>query len=304
MKKILLFALLLIPVPVFAIYMQPSLICANDQSSTSSCQPSTYVISDGYDWYRSNYEQYMNNGIVKLSFIYDMSNLNDDYVSFVMSYPASLENVVVTLDNAICDIKTGNVVSSEPITTNKQTVYGFVCPITKKSEVYLNVNVGKRLSTAYNVLISANNKTFKDKESAGIVAAIDAQTAQQNAQNQVINNTNTGNNASDFSNVVNNNTLPNNSHAFDILGGLQGLINGLQPSGSCSRLSVPIPFTQQTLVLPCMTTDVYSVHFPEIVVIWQLLVRGIAYYYILVNILRLVKETIDPFNFKLEVMDL
>lgn len=137
-----------------------------------------------------------------------------------------------------------------------------------------------------------------------VTNAINQQTQQQQQQNQVINNTNTGTNASDFSNVVNNNTLPNNSHAFDILGGLQSLINGLQPSGSCSRITVPIPFTNQTLILPCMTTDVYSVHFPEIVVIWQLLVRGIGYYYILVNILRLVKETIDPFNFKLEVMDL
>ena len=169
-------------------------------------------------------------------------------------------------------------------------------------------------SDLYN-LISANDTTINNHltdiynainglNMSDVTNAINQQTQQQAQQNQVINNTNTGNNATDFSNSVNGNTLPNNSHAFDILSGLQSLINGLQPSGSCSRISVPIPFTNQTLILPCMTTDVYSVHFPEIVVIWQLIVRGIAYYYILVNILRLVKETIDPFNFKLEVMDL
>lgn len=127
---------------------------------------------------------------------------------------------------------------------------------------------------------------------------------QNEQQNQIINNTDTSSNSSDFDNTINNFDVPNTSHGFDILGSLQSFISGINVSGSCSRISVPIPFTNQNLVLPCMTTDVYSVHFPEIVVIWQLLVRGIGYYYILVNILRLIKETIDPFNFKLEVMDL
>lgn len=128
--------------------------------------------------------------------------------------------------------------------------------------------------------------------------------ANQTEQNQIINNTDTSSNSTDFNNTVNSATLPNNSHGFDILGSLQDLINGINVSGSCRRISVPIPFVNKTLTLPCMTTDVYSVHFPEIVVIWQLIVRGLGYYYILVNILKLIKETIDPFNFKLEVLDL
>lgn len=152
------------------------------------------------------------------------------------------------------------------------------------------------LTNIYNILSSQGQQ--------GVINAINNQTQQQQQQNQIVNNTDSSGNASDFNSVVNNATLPNSSHGFDILGSLQIFISGINVSGSCNRISVPIPFTNQTLTLPCMTTDVYSVHFPEIVVIWQLIVRGLGYYYILVNILKLIKETIDPFNFKLEVMDL
>lgn len=149
-----------------------------------------------------------------------------------------------------------------------------------------------------------NSPTDATSQLNNIQQSITAQSQQQQQQHDDIVDDDTSGNASGFSSDINNFNIPNESHAFDILGNLNSFIGNIQVSGSCSRISVPIPFTDKSFTLPCMTTDVYSVHFREIVIIWQLICRGVGYYYILVNVLKLVKETLDPFNFKLEVLDL
>ena len=175
----------------------------------------------------------------------------------------------------------------------------FVCPYEKGKRI-INVSF-KVANMSYGVNMSARvGITYFYANlinSQSIINSIDNQT-------DIISNDDTSGNASGFSSDINNFNIPNDSHAFDILGSLNNFIGNIQVSGACSRISVPIPFTDKNFVLPCMTTDVYSVHFREIVVIWQLICRGVGYYYILVNVLKLVKETLDPFNFKLEVLDL
>lgn len=104
--------------------------------------------------------------------------------------------------------------------------------------------------------------------------------------------------------ITGNTQLPNNSGLFDVLSSLSSFVGNLSASGSCSPISIPIPFTTQNLRLPCMTTEVYAPNFPELLAIWQLIVRGLVYYYIIVNMLKLLKDTIDPFSMKLEVLDL
>ena len=300
MKKFLLFVLLLIPVPVFAIFYSPPVknvyySTANGGLTSVSAQ-STSLGGTPYWRVTSNASLY------RWVINFDFTGINQDYITFNFKSYNTMPQGYLSIEGLTCEAVPNTVPSQ--VSYIQLVSYGFVCPNPHQSDVWVSYEVGDQGTATYDLWWPKSIAAYDDANTAQIITSINNQTNQQDAQNQIINNTNTGNNASDFSNVVNNNTLPNNSHAFDILGGLQSFINGLQPSGSCSRISVPIPFTNQTLILPCMTTDVYSVHFPEIVVIWQLLVRGIAYYYILVNILRLVKETIDPFNFKLEVMDL
>ena len=125
---------------------------------------------------------------------------------------------------------------------------------------------------------------------------------QQNFE-QIMNNDSSSFN-SGIENIAGNTNVPNNSGLFDILSTLSSFTSNLSASGACSRITIPIPFTNQNVVLPCMTTEIYSVQFPELLVIWQLIVRGVVYYYIIVNFLKLLKETIDPFSMKLEVLDL
>ena len=131
---------------------------------------------------------------------------------------------------------------------------------------------------------------------------LEMQQQQQQHQEIMENNPNSFNNG--IESIASNTSLPNNSGLFDVLSSLSSFVGNLSASGSCTAISVPIPFTNQNLRLPCMTTEVYYPNFPEILAIWQLIVRGIVYYYIIVNMLKLLKDTIDPFSMKLEVLDL
>ena len=337
MKKLFLFFLLLIPVPVFAVdqpYFNVTSATANSGSASVSVLNGTYpnnkemridfsflTFTDSYlkevrvkmannNLYNCNLgsvpvDLMKDTGRSRWAYIFTATcpiNYNSNISEVVFDYFSTGSTDIILPHNlSVYSLNSSSGGSSADYTNQLQTIINNLnTNNTWNNYLYDQLNnnfptIITKLETIHQDLLNSNTN---------VVNAINAQTQQQQQQNQIINNTDTSNNSTDFSNVINNNTLPNNSHAFDILGGLQGLINGLQPSGSCTRVSVPIPFTNQTLVLPCMTTDVYSVHFPELVVIWQLIVRGIGYYYILVNILRLVKETIDPFNFKLEVMDL
>ena len=192
-----------------------------------------------------------------------------------------------------------------------ETIGGVSNCMVKKNSTITNLEI--KFANYYDELIYGvdlndikvfNSPTDSTSQLNNIQQSIDIQSQQQQQQHQQIVDDDTSGNANNFNSDISNFNVPNDSHALDILGTLQSFVGNIQVSGACSRISVPIPFTDKNFVLPCMTTDVYSVHFREIVVIWQLICRGVGYYYILVNVLKLVKETLDPFNFKLEVLDL
>jgi len=72
---------------------------------------------------------------------------------------------------------------------------------------------------------------------------------------------------------------------------------------SCVSLNIPIPFTNSTIPLPCMT-QVYQTYIPTIFVIWQVVSFGIIAYFICIDIVHLVKGFKDPDSDKVEVLDL
>lgn len=133
---------------------------------------------------------------------------------------------------------------------------------------------------------------------------INNQTSQQAQQHQEIMNHSSSGFSDGMNSMVNGFAVPNNSGLFDIITALQQFTQHLNSNGVCASVVVPIPFTNQSVRIPCMTTEVYRVHFAGILTIYQTIIRGIVYYYIIVNLLKLLKDTIDPFNMKLEVLDL
>ena len=74
-------------------------------------------------------------------------------------------------------------------------------------------------------------------------------------------------------------------------------------SNTCSPLSVPLPFVNQNLSLPCMS-EIYSQYFGAFFSIYQAVTTGLIGYWVAVRIFGLVKGFKDPEDDKIEVMDL
>jgi hypothetical protein len=72
---------------------------------------------------------------------------------------------------------------------------------------------------------------------------------------------------------------------------------------SCQPLSLPIPFTNKNIFLPCFST-VYSTYVNELLIIWHTVLYGIVVYAIAVDIFKTVKNTLDSDKNNLEVLDL
>lgn len=74
-------------------------------------------------------------------------------------------------------------------------------------------------------------------------------------------------------------------------------------NSSCSSLSIPLPFVNKNIILPCMTS-IYTNYFGAFFQLYQLITTGIISYYIIVRIFNLVKDFKNPEHDEIEVVDL
>lgn len=81
-----------------------------------------------------------------------------------------------------------------------------------------------------------------------------------------------------------------------------GLISSLS-SSSCSSLSLPLPYVNANLSLPCMTT-IYQNTFGSFFTLYQTVTFGIIAYWVIVKIFNLVKDAKNPDHDEIEVIDL
>ena len=81
-----------------------------------------------------------------------------------------------------------------------------------------------------------------------------------------------------------------------------GLIASLS-SSSCSSLSLPLPYVNANLSLPCMTT-IYQSTFGSFFTLYQTVTFGIIAYWVIVKIFNLVKDAKNPDHDEIEVIDL
>lgn len=81
-----------------------------------------------------------------------------------------------------------------------------------------------------------------------------------------------------------------------------GLIASLS-SSSCSSLSLPLPYVNANLSLPCMTT-IYQNTFGSFFTLYQTVTFGIIAYWVIVKIFNLVKDAKNPDHDEIEVIDL
>lgn len=74
-------------------------------------------------------------------------------------------------------------------------------------------------------------------------------------------------------------------------------------SGVCTPLTLPLPFVDTNVTLPCMT-ELYREHFPTFLDVYQLITTGLIAYGVCLNIFKKTKDFKNPENDKIEVMDL
>lgn len=117
----------------------------------------------------------------------------------------------------------------------------------------------------------------------------------------------------DLNDSINNSNIDDKTGFFtdfeDNTHGLSGIItlplSTIQSltNTSCVSLSIPIPFTNSNVSLPCMT-EVYQTYIPSVYNIWQVVSFGIISYFICLDIFKMVKGFKDPNEDKVEVLDL
>lgn len=137
------------------------------------------------------------------------------------------------------------------------------------------------------------------------IASVNAKIQQTNqAVNQVndsINNSDTSGANSDASGFFDN--FQSNDHGLTgIITTPLNLINSIT-SSSCTPLTIPLPFVNQNLTLPCMST-IYSQYFGTFYTIYQTVTFGIVAYWVCVRIFYKVQDFKNPSNSEVEVLEL
>lgn len=74
-------------------------------------------------------------------------------------------------------------------------------------------------------------------------------------------------------------------------------------STTCSSLGLPLPYVDETLNLPCLSS-IYEEHFGVFLDIYQTITFGIVAYWVCVRIFNLVKDFKNPEHDEIEVLDL
>lgn len=72
---------------------------------------------------------------------------------------------------------------------------------------------------------------------------------------------------------------------------------------TCNTLSLPMPFINRNLPLPCMHSY-YTTYMGQLYTIWQTVINGIVSYWVIVGMLKIIKDAKDPKKDQIEVLNL
>ena len=79
-------------------------------------------------------------------------------------------------------------------------------------------------------------------------------------------------------------------------------IQGLSTQ-TCSPITLPLPFVDQNLVLPCIK-PIFQEHFSPLLTVYQLITFGLISYFIVINIFKTVRGFKNPDSNNVEVLEL
>ena len=192
--------------------------------------------------------------------------------------------------------------STEIKKNNNSVIYKCNVPNTRTSLKGLNVHIADT-STGSNILDTAVTVGVGDT----FDFEISSNKTNEDIKNSVndikdsINNDNVDGSINTASNLFNNYSETD----FGLSGVITAPLNLIRSltSKTCSQLVLPIPFTDKSLTLPCLSS-IYREHFNGILSIYQIVLFAIVGYRVCISIFFMVKGFKDPNKDEIEVMDL
>ena len=185
----------------------------------------------------------------------------------------------------------------EAVTGLRGNFDGVKTSISDASTKAHNDSVNEQAAMNKNTKAVNDASTKAHNDSVNEQAAMNKNTQAVNDQTNTIKDSNVDVDGSFFSG------FDNNTH------GLTGIVTaplqliGSITSSKCTPLGLPIPFVNQTVELPCMST-IYTKYFGEFFSLYQTITFGMISYWVCVNIMFMVKGFKDPDSDRIEVLDL
>ncbi len=331
MKKPLLiifftFLFLFIPKDTFAksLSMRPTWYqYYNNNSMVSDGAPA------GWTLYGNNYDTFSvgssNQSVSKINWIYTnkwTQELNKGYdVSFKIYQPnIAVSNLngfnagkpLVSLENKSCFVDYTS--SSSTGSATYGATFNVYCPNVTFSSTTFHVYVDSAPNNSSQTLfgvrygISQTWDISLTNDNSNIQSSIDKNTQEQEETNEKLDDIKDSITDSDTSSSSSTaggffEGFEDNEYGLsDIITMPLEFIKGLSDS-SCYSLELPLPFVEQNVQIPCMTT-IYQNYFGTFLTLYQTITTGFISYWVCVNIYGLVKGFKDPDSDKVEVMDL
>lgn len=223
------------------------------------------------------------------TYTYSVTGLKKYRLRFVVAYEDGTYGQLVALDPSF---------TKATFTLEKRVkwfdtyMFNFGPGETVKEEIYLQLEKGS-VANKFEIFgqLVCYNRTDETNDK------IDQTNQQLGDLNNNLTNSDVDVDASFFSG------FDNNTH------GLTGIITsplqliGSITSSTCSPLSIPVPFVNQSASLPCMK-EIYQTYGGGFYTLYQTITFGVVAYWVCVNIFFMVKGFKDPDSDRIEVLDL
>lgn len=196
-----------------------------------------------------------------------------------------------------------------PCTVNEDKLRCYLQTGIKYDRFYIQYNLtGSNLVTPLLFNFSHVVGRYKDSQQQIIENqqqtndAITNQTQQQQQQHQEIMDNNTTQAEDDATNFFEDFTVPDVGGLSAIITAPLSTIQSLLNS-TCTNLILPLPFVNENLTLPCLTT-IYTEHFGAFFTLYQTIILAIVAYRCIRSIFFDIHGFTDPSDDRIEVMDL
>lgn len=173
---------------------------------------------------------------------------------------------------------------------------------TYSSNQSVNIDTSGTTNAINNQITNDNSNTQQIIEKQEeTTQAIEDNTDAVNDINDTINNDNVDNATSQGSSFFSD--FQSDTHGLSgIITAPLRLLDNLS-SYNCSPLTFPLPFVENQVTLPCMST-IYNTYFSSFLNIYRIITTGIIGYWVMVKLFSHVKNMQNPENDKIEVFDL